>query len=331
MSLREALQREISAATARLGANAKAGAQPSQAQLSTFIGATAKNILHLTSTAPTRIKDIVKTCFANMDWDCLGSRVKKGRELNADVCYKSFVEMQLEIENFALPVVPTAAELGSIDLACTKLWELDVHRAVPEKDYHLDLQGGKCISDSVDHAGKPLFAFVDEALFERPTFKAFIDLLDNYEPSLGVPEKTTPEELREDEKFLNVILDTACMQYVQAYLVAHGRAPDDRATFMRLLNDIWFGMYRRITDNDSSGFEHLFVGEIRDGKAQGLHNWIQFYLQERKGDIIFQYQQYIIISALNYIYNFRIQVILIIKALCAQKEEFHCPTRIISF
>ena len=37
---------------------------------------------------------------------------------------------------------------------------------------------------------------------------------------------------------------------------------------------------------DSSGFEHVFVGETRGEKEViGLHNWIQFYLQEKRGNI----------------------------------------------
>ena len=44
---------------------------------------------------------------------------------------------------------------------------------------------------------------------------------------------------------------------------------------------------------DSSGFEHVFVGETRgDSEVIGFHNWIQFYLQERAGYV--DYQGYIL-------------------------------------
>ena len=37
---------------------------------------------------------------------------------------------------------------------------------------------------------------------------------------------------------------------------------------------------------DSSGFEHVFVGETRgDKEVIGFHNWIQFYLQEKVGNV----------------------------------------------
>lgn len=37
---------------------------------------------------------------------------------------------------------------------------------------------------------------------------------------------------------------------------------------------------------DSCGFEHVFVGETKYGKEiMGLHNWVQFYLQEKHNHV----------------------------------------------
>ena len=44
---------------------------------------------------------------------------------------------------------------------------------------------------------------------------------------------------------------------------------------------------------DSSGFEHVFVGETRGAdEVIGFHNWIQFYLQEKADHV--DYQGYIL-------------------------------------
>lgn len=37
---------------------------------------------------------------------------------------------------------------------------------------------------------------------------------------------------------------------------------------------------------DSCGFEHVFVGETKYGQeVMGLHNWVQFYLQEKHNHV----------------------------------------------
>ena len=42
-----------------------------------------------------------------------------------------------------------------------------------------------------------------------------------------------------------------------------------------------FSFFREM---DSSAFEHVFVGETRNrAEVIGFHNWIQFYLQEKRG------------------------------------------------
>ena len=34
-----------------------------------------------------------------------------------------------------------------------------------------------------------------------------------------------------------------------------------------------------------SGFEHVFIGEIKNGEVSGFHDWINFYQQEKTNAI----------------------------------------------
>jgi len=88
-----------------------------------------------------------------------------------------------------------------------------------------------------------------------------------------------------------LIMATGPMRYCHAYLARKGKAPAQAAAFKQTLSDLWFTLYRRETQNDSSGFEHVFVGESKHGEITGLHNWIQMYLEEQRGS--FDYQGYI--------------------------------------
>ncbi len=78
----------------------------------------------------------------------------------------------------------------------------------------------------------------------RPTYKAFIALLDNYTAQTGVAEVLTVVEREEISIFLNAILDTPVMQYCHKYLVAKKLAPKGRNEFINMLNLLWFGLYR---------------------------------------------------------------------------------------
>ena len=59
----------------------------------------------------------------------------------------------------------------------------------------------------------------------------------------------------------------------------------------RMLYAIWFKMYARSRDTerkgieDSSAFEHTFVGETKISGPIGFHNWIRFYLLEKAGEL----------------------------------------------
>lgn len=57
----------------------------------------------------------------------------------------------------------------------------------------------------------------------------------------------------------------------------------DRTSQFDLLKKIWFDMYARTGGNvGSSGFEHVFLNEMKYGSPIGLHNWIYFYHKENR-------------------------------------------------
>ncbi len=62
-----------------------------------------------------------------------------------------------------------------------------------------------------------------------------------------------------------------------------GIVPGDLDSFKVKLRELWFDLYDRGTSGSSSGFEHVFLGEIRDGSISGFHNWIFFAQEEREG------------------------------------------------
>ncbi|NWS98799.1 ENDUA protein, partial [Mionectes macconnelli] len=176
----------------------------------------------------------------------------------------------------------------------SEMWDMDVHRLVPGRDYTIDVQGkagpaqpgGSAVQDN---AARHLFHSVNEGLLKSiKTFSAFISLLDNYETSTGVPEVMTPEEIAENNRFLDAILATKVMRRAHEYLLQKNLAKPNLADFKHQLYDIWFQLYARKGEDrpDSCGFEHVFVGETRHGKEiLGLHNWVQFYLQEKRSQI----------------------------------------------
>eukprot|EP00798_Chlamydomonas_sp_ICE-L_P002200 gene2200-33757_t len=145
---------------------------------------------------------------------------------------------------------PTDEELENLTLACQKLWDLDENRLINGEDYSINVQSGKKSYQTHDGASEALFSSVSKDVWRKPTYKAFYFLLDNYD-----------------------------------YLVSKDLAPDDLYKFKCQLYQMWFQMYRREAENDSCGFEHVFVGESKGDDVTGLHSWIQFFIQEVKGHI----------------------------------------------
>ncbi|XP_074640163.1 poly(U)-specific endoribonuclease-B-like [Tubulanus polymorphus] len=170
----------------------------------------------------------------------------------------------------------------------SKIWLMDENRCVNGVDYEIDMQGYlRSTRVKQDRANYNFFEWMSDEVFQRPTYKSFLALLDNYEMKTGIPETVTKEEENENRRFIDAIMETKVMRLAHDFLVQQQKAPNDEMQFKKFVYDIWFKTYRRTHGNrsrDSSGFEHVFVGEMKgDEDILGLHNWIQVYLQERKG------------------------------------------------
>ena len=255
------------------------------AQLAQFLRTMRDECLPLVrhTACPREVKRQLTKGFAYVGWDvktnrCLRSSPPTLEQLKY-MLGKCRANCEEHLAGLSDKAEPTDEELAdsSLSLACTRLWELDVNRLVPGVDYEIDLQQGKKPYETGDRADKPLFKWVDQDVLVRPTWASFIALLDNYEASEGKAERVTKVELREENEFLDRNMRMPCMRYAHNFLVKHGKASASVAEFKKEVHDLWFGLYRRKCPNDSSGFEHVFVGEEdpKDGKIVGLHNWIR--------------------------------------------------------
>jgi len=170
------------------------------------------------------------------------------------------------------------------------LYNLDSNAAIDGQDFELDLQGGS--RRDQDNAKRPFFEWVNEdALLSKPTYKAFIALLDNYISGVGHDETVTYSEYRENVDFVNAICETEVMQHAYQMALDKGLfAGNYDVEWKQLLYAVWFKMYARNYETDragitdSSAFEHTFVGETK-GRPIGFHNWIRFYLLEKSGEL----------------------------------------------
>ncbi|XP_023579330.1 poly(U)-specific endoribonuclease isoform X2 [Octodon degus] len=176
----------------------------------------------------------------------------------------------------------TKEELRSIS---EKIYEVDANKAQKE-DIILNPQNRIPPSetgDQVDRCPELLFTYVNEKLFSKPTYAAFIQLLNNYQRATGHSERFSTQQLAEQDTFLREVMKTAVMRHLYSFLHHQNRYSSEQE-FVDDLKNMWFGLYSRGNgEGDSSGFEHVFSGEVKKGKVTGFHNWIRFYLQEKEG------------------------------------------------
>jgi len=269
------------------------GEIPTPQQLSSFLSSFRNELLPMIKHYPSEVTRQIKRGFTSVGWDvkknCNNRSTPPKPQDIIDMLNNLATNVEGYLTKLHASVAPTEDELDDLGSACGRLWSLDIDRLIPNVDYVIDPQGYKKSSwETGDRAERPFFKFVDPDVLARESWRTFIALLDNYDFTSGVAERVTAQEVKEEDDFLNVNLATPCMKYVHKYLVSKKLAPSGAAEFKKFVHDLWFGLYRRKVNNDSSGFEHVFVGEEKenaDGTSQvvGLHNWIQIFIEEGGG------------------------------------------------
>ena len=114
------------------------------------------------------------------------------------------------------------------------------------------------------------------------------DLYENYQPDVTVTEDRTRDEMREEEALLKEMMKTKVMKKTFDFLKANELFTKSMTEFEDLLSELWFSVYSRGKRiKGSSGFEHVFLGEKKNGAVQGFHNWLYFNHLEEMGEVSF--------------------------------------------
>jgi len=270
---------------------------PTKDEMEQFSRGVFLHIKALAAEAPVDVKQVIRNNFLHI-WDlrtdkatidhiepkCLHESIDKLKPALKQHQVSKAATPQRGPTNHPTPHHATHATLPStMEDAVSELWKIEnKSRLRLGTGFKLNVQGHA--KQDGDGAEKKLFSFVESEFFDRPTVKAFVTLLDNYERELGKVENFTAQEKVEMKKFLDEVLKTPHMHFLHAFLKSKNLCGPLTSDLSHLLFDLWFAPYRRIQRDDSSGFEHVFVGEeTGKGTLTGFHNWIQFYIEEKKG------------------------------------------------
>ncbi len=120
----------------------------------------------------------------------------------------------------------------------------------PNADILLDKQqqAKGSIDSLIDSSPNPLFHTVRTEKFELPTYKAFIELLDNYDAIVNNEEYLDGKELTEINTFLDAILETKCMHICFDYITKVLNVPYDWVLFKKKLFAMWFEIHNLRVD-----------------------------------------------------------------------------------
>jgi hypothetical protein len=105
-------------------------------------------------------------------------------------------------------------------------------------------------------------------------------LFNNYTLDQTKRENDTPEESEEVHDLLYGIVESPPMQVARQYIEEQGGMRVSPARFYQMLHQAWFTRFDIGENYDLTGFEHIVIGEQKEGKVQGYHFWYKYLLDD---------------------------------------------------
>ncbi|XP_067669927.1 uridylate-specific endoribonuclease-like [Haliotis asinina] len=164
------------------------------------------------------------------------------------------------------------------------LWQVD-----PDKfdmaDITINLGNHAISGKTTDVSQDNLFTHVNTAPLSKPIYKALMELWDNYIPTRGASDLVSINDKAEIDNFLDLAMASPVMETTYNYLVDQHTFSGSKTVFRDKIFSLWFEPYSRSggSSKDSSGFEHVFVGEYKSSIVEGFHSWLRFYSEEQAG------------------------------------------------
>lgn len=115
---------------------------------------------------------------------------------------------------------------------------------------------------------------------KKASYERVAALFNNYELDQTKEDRIAPEEAEEIQDFIETIYKTPPLQVARDYIEERlGRELGDDV-WWNMIQRTWFEQYDDGVNQDLSGFEHVVVGEQKQGKVQGYHFWYKYFLDE---------------------------------------------------
>ncbi|KAF1748883.1 hypothetical protein GCK72_025350 [Caenorhabditis remanei] len=167
-----------------------------------------------------------------------------------------------------------------------KMWSEDQDRPSAAQ---VTMNWGEKISGKTGTKQANLFTTVDESLFTK---RQYADLITTYDNNLFTADvcKAEPAMGGFRKQYLQQVFNTftatpmfaSAFAYLQSINYKETSSLDNFKT--KVLWPLWFGTYSRCKGPlGSSGWEHVFSGEIKGSEVDGQHDWVRYY-KEQKGD-----------------------------------------------